>query len=419
MTATDIYNLRKAGKNEEAYTFAKQLLSEGNQPLGVFYAAGWAAVDLLKQVAKAGNKEKSLGLLYELKALNLPADEGKNIYSNVTWAVRTLFAAEENHINQLWCNKLFDTIKDIPLPKPDTSYSALLTAVLKLKEWKKLGEFVEWWGFENLFDKDFEPYINNNGQRCMTLAEKCDIAFCQHLIECKNKERIEAFLSVQENFVNQHPTYSYPPYYLAKLCLVVGQNERAIIALKPFAKQKSRDFWVWEFLGDAHESLEDKLSFYSKALLCQNNDEGMLVGLYENAAELFEELEMFPEAKWLAERALYVRSQRQWRNTEKLYNISIKPWFNITESKINRKDLEQYAEKAEEFLFGQTISIKVFVSHVNEEKNFISFMTESRKSGFFRRPKYLKQVQKGDFLIIKCSGLAEKGPTRVVSVKKI
>lgn len=416
MTATDINNLIHTGRMEEAYILSKQMLAEGNQPLGVFYAAGSATVEMIKIAADSGDKRRILDLLNEFKSLNLPADA--TAYCNLIWTVRTLFALEKNHVNQSWCNQLFDIIKDMPLTKPDKSYSALLNAVLKLKEWQKLGEFVEWWGFENLIDKDFEPFINNNGQKCMSLAERYDIAFCQYLLKFGDKDKIAAFLSDQESFVKQHSLYSYPPYYMAKLCLSVGQNERAIEALKPFAIKKSRDFWVWELLGDAHESAEDKLSFYSKALLCQCNDEGMLVGLYENAAELFEELEMLPESKWLTERALFVRDQKGWRHTNNLYNLSIKPWFSSTTAKLDKRDLMKYAEKAEEFLFGHTICIKVVVSHVNEEKNFISFMTEDRRSGFFRRPKNLKQIQKGDCLIIKCSGLAEKGPTRVVMAKK-
>ena len=90
----------------------------------------------------------------------------------------------------------------------------------------------------------------------MSLAENANCKICNWLLQSAPQDEVEKFLPTQCTLIKAHPEYTYPTFYLAKMLLKCGRNEEAIMELKPFVRQKSGDFWVWELLGDAQETVE-------------------------------------------------------------------------------------------------------------------------------------------------------------------
>lgn len=92
-------------------------------------------------------------------------------------------------------------------------------------------------------------------------------------------------------------------------------------------------------------------------------------------------------------------------------------WYVSATSKIDMAVLQQYAARADEFLFGKIELVTVKVTCVSP-KGFINFVTEDGKEGFFRKPKKgLDDVVKGDVVEIKVSAIEIDKPTRVIFAK--
>ena len=73
--------------------------------------------------------------------------------------------------------------------------------------------FFDWWNLDNLTQENYTPYINQKGQKIMTLAERAFIANSKALLRLNDLGRIEEFLPKMDNLMNNHKEMMYPGYF--------------------------------------------------------------------------------------------------------------------------------------------------------------------------------------------------------------
>jgi len=415
ITANELQMMRKSDA-EGAYCNVKTILEEGTYSTALRIACGWVVYDRLKAAADINNWNDYCLHLDELNRLCL-SEANTNLFNSVCWTLRKMIESNINCQQMSIFDSLFELFRNIPFPKSEGSYHALLSSMLKVQKWKNLYSFIEWWGIDNLTAEDKQPYLTAAGNRCMSLAERCNIAQCKSLLESVNNEAIVAFIPYQKQFVVDNPSYQYPAYYLTKLYLAAGMNDEAIESLKPFAMRKQKDFWVWELLGDAHTNLDDKMAFYSKAYLCGTKDKGFLVNLILSLASVCHDLDNNDMARALVDESIAVRNANGWSIPWNISSVTNEEWYSASSPKIDIALLKQYAARADEFLFGKMQMVKVQVTCVSP-KGFLNFVTEDGRKGFFRKPKKgLDNVAKDDMVEIKVSAIETDKPTRVVFAK--
>lgn len=122
------------------------------------------------------------------------------------------------------------------------------------------------------------PQERLNERKIPSLAERAYTAYARKLLEGEpvdqfgnnraiDRDRINIAISCPglEQLIEQHPDLLYPPYYKAKLLLLMGDEEDALSAALPFARQKKNEFWVWELMAEIfHDDDELLMACYCK-----------------------------------------------------------------------------------------------------------------------------------------------------------
>lgn len=365
----EIAMLRKTGQLQEAYTAIQSYYLEHEEENNCANLYGWILSDL---ACAAVNKQDLDGLcryLEEMCAISMNKDTIPPM-EHLAWELLKML---RTFANKNWNDYAVLDILIAPLTamcyhEGSQVASLICFGVCKVKKWMRAGELLKTLTVY-LLPKDFLPFKTQQGKQIMSLAENCNCKICNWLLLTGNQDEIEKFIPTQRALIEQHPEYTYPTFYLAKMLLKCGRNKEAICELKPFAKQKSAEFWVWELLGDAQETDEESLPYYSKALLCRAKED-FLVKLYEKVGLVFARVEQYGVAHALLAKAVTIRQTLGWRIGYALQEATRDDWYRENVGNTNyRQVLEQIAEEAEGYLYGESRAFQG-VLKLNAEKGF-------------------------------------------------
>ena len=267
----------KTGQVQEAFNLAKADLEVMPADVWKQREVGWALYYMIKTDSEAGDYAKLLEHIDELKSLDqLTIANDSMIFDNVQFQIanfikNNIFLTDIEASSKL--STLFSKLKDYEF-KTSIGHSFLLQAILKFENWSEMPDFFDWWNLDNLSSKDYEPYVNQKGQKMMTLAERAFIANSKALLRLNDLGRIEEFLPKLDNLMNNHTEMMYPGYFYGKLLLSLGSNrDEALKVIIPFARKKATEFWVWQLLSDVFTDDEDKqLACLLRAVHCRTQE---------------------------------------------------------------------------------------------------------------------------------------------------
>ena len=86
-------------------------------------------------------------------------------------------------------SEFFRQLKDYAF-KPSRGHSFLLQTYIKFENWPEMADFLDWWTLDNLTPDDYKPFVNQKGQKMMTLAERAFIANSKALLRLNDTGRI-------------------------------------------------------------------------------------------------------------------------------------------------------------------------------------------------------------------------------------
>ena len=441
MPAKEISELRKAGRLEEALSLAKsellnaqanlELVDETNtilrnMAINAINEAklvwpkrniSWVYYEYLKQNSSSEQFDSFIEWLNEIKNLELPIEE-KMLFEQLCWQVGKMAFSLVKNIPQDHNKgiRLLETVQSFHFPKPSKGYSFLFKALHKLvKETNYYIKFADWWNFENFMPEDFQKEQMPNGRDVMAIAEQAYITYAKHLLPIQNqfaesnfdKEKAQAFVPILENIVDQYPQFQYPPYFLAKLLLALGDKEHMLSALLPFAKKKQNDFWVWTILAEALVFSPEKdqvFACYCKALSC-NSPEEMLVSLRQKMARELIYNGYLIEAKTEIEILLAARTKHGFKIPDEVQTWQNEEWYkNTLAGRNNNEFYKKYIHIAEAILFNDVPEELVFVEFVNRDKKVLNFIASEKKYGFFKYNHLNLYPQVGEVLKVRFQG---------------
>ena len=225
---------------------------------------------------------------------------------------------------------LFQKLKDYTF-NPSRGHSFLLQVVIKYESWSELADFLDWWNLDNLTEEDYTPFVNQKGQKMMTLAERAFIANSKALLKLHDAGRIEEFLPKLDTLMNQHEDMMYPGYFYGKLLLALGENmNEALKVLIPFAQKKITEFWVWQLLSDVFVNDKEKqLACLLRAVHCRTQ-EVFLGKVRTKLAALYIERQLFANARYHIDAVVRCYASQGWRLPNEIDCWIHQPWITTT-----------------------------------------------------------------------------------------
>lgn len=432
MPAKEIKELRQAGKLEEALILAKAELQLEPDNIWSKRNISWVYYDYLKLNSSPEHFESFIVWLNEIKNLQLPQDE-KMLFEQLAWQVgKMVFGLMKVlPLDYYKGTRLFEAIYTFHFPKPSEGYSFLFKALHKfLKETNDYIKFADWWNFENFMHEDFQKEQMHNGRDVMAIAEQAYIAYAKNLLPKQNqfgesifdKEKAQAFVPILENIVDKYPQFQYPPYFLAKLLLALGDKEHMLSAMLPFAKKKLNEFWVWTILAEALDfspEPDQVFACYCKALSCKSPEE-MLVSIRQKMARELIYKGFLTEAKTEIEIILAVRTKHGFKIPDEIKTWQNEEWYKNTQAGKNNNDFyKKYIPIAEAILFNDIPEELVFVEFVNRDKKVLNFIVSENKYGFFKYNNLNLNPQIGEVLKVRFQGGSVGNLYKALSAVKV
>lgn len=329
---SEITTMCRNGQVQEAYDMAKHDLELQPADVWLQRALGWALYYMMKNLAERGDYEKLLECIDELKTLDQITSEDM-VFDNVQFPIANFIRLRGNMSDIEASTKLsmlFQKLKDYTF-NPSRGHSFLLQVVIKYESWSELADFLDWWNLDNLTEEDYTPFVNQKGQKMMTLAERAFIANSKALLKLHDAGRIEEFLPKLDTLMNQHEDMMYPGYFYGKLLLALGENmNEALKVLIPFAQKKITEFWVWQLLSDVFVNDKEKqLACLLRAVHCRTQ-EVFLGKVRTKLAALYIERQLFANARYHIDAVVRCYASQGWRLPNEIDCWIHQPWITTT-----------------------------------------------------------------------------------------
>lgn len=378
----DITTMCKAGQVVEAYEMAKADLVAVPTDVWAQRSVGWALYYMIKNDSEGGDYAKLLEHIDELKSLDmLTLNNDSMIFDNVQFQIANFI---RNHIQltdieaSSKLSTFFLKLKDYDF-KSSIGHSFLLQSIIKFENWTEIVDFFEWWNLDNLTQEDYTPYINQRGQKMMTLAERAFIANSKALLRLNDLGRIEEFLPKLDNLMNNHKEMMYPGYFYGQLLLALGSDsDEALKVIIPFARKKVTEFWVWQLLSDVFTNDEDKqLACLLRAVHCRTQ-ETFLGKVHIKLATLYIKRGMLNSARYHIDAVTRCYASQGWRLPNEIDCWIHQPWLNSTTP--DDKDTLDYMAITDDILCDGAEECVAVVTYVdqNSRKSFIIYGKEKR-----------------------------------------
>lgn len=330
----EITAMCRAGQVQEAYDLAKNDLAANPDYPWLQRALGWALYYIIKGDADRGDYAKLVEHIDELKSLDqLTLDNDSMIFDNVQFQIANfiknrVFLTDIEAPAKL--STFFLKLKEYAF-KPSRGHSFLLQTYIKFENWPEMADFFDWWNLENLTQDDYTPFVNQKGQKMMTLAERAFIANSKALLRLNDAGRIEEFLPKMDTLMNEHEEMMYPGYFYGKLLLTLGSDvDEALKVIIPFARKKATEFWVWQLLSDVFTNDEEKqLACLLRAVHCRTQ-ETFLGKVRIKLATLYIKRMQLNSARYHIDAVTRCYASQGWRLPYEIDYWTHQPWLNTT-----------------------------------------------------------------------------------------
>ena len=401
MSFNDVKRLRQEGKLEEALKIALENLNNDPNNIWNKRSIAWVYYSLLKRGQENNNYKELICQLENIRKLELPKTEAM-VFDSCAWAIgKFLFA--NNEVNVVYLDTLFSNIKNFEFTKPKDAYSFMLKGFKKhAVNWVSFTDFVNWWNLDYFLPTDYENFIMDNGTKISSLAEGVYIALSKQLLQNKDLQKIKDFIPAIAAVSKKYSNMQYPPYYYAKLLIALGDKEHFMEAFLPFAKKKSRDFWVWNLMSENFDrNSKEYFSCLCKSATCGAPDK-FTGDVREKLADVFISKKQFAEAKHELSRIIDARNKEGWALRDKHIVWRNFAWWNNTDqAKNNFHIYNKNITIAESLLFADIPEEIIVVERVNKEKSVLNFIISKNKYGFASFRKYKIKPKVGDFYKVK------------------
>ena len=291
-------------------------------------------------------------------------------------AIKELFGSSKDDIKKANVvavkTLLNEYLKLQNITKPSLLHSLILTQAVNLYEAHKIKDkpnsainiiaFCKMWNFQYFRngatqnESDFMPYISEfKGKKIAypSLAMKATRAVLEEAVLKKDKQNIEHFLP----FLNKIIDLKCENIIWAKLTRAncykfLGDFESAKGDMLYVLRQKARDTWAWDSLGEIFALSDENMEFacYCKALSLVNNEkqEDFVGQIRQKLANLLIKRQNLSAAKCELERVFQCRSKNGWAISQEFMQ-QLKSLENTQSTKDNKALYVEFCPLVDEF----------------------------------------------------------------------
>lgn len=406
ITSKDVFAKRREGKVDEAYRMALQLMDNPHPEEWDIKAFGWCLIDVIKRDAPNGNSENLARYRQQLETISGPAldevlakskgyalslcnpnaseinqakelsksgkheqsiaiykqliDNGEtdiNVATSLGWE---LYKASKELLNRT--PVIFGKIKmylnwylKLNVEKPTLLHSLMLQVANKCAAENNIDmlAFSHYWGLENLRADDCESFRTDDGVEIPSIAERVLIQAVKAGVANGNVDSLNRLQPFLDKIIKKIPESIWLKQSKVKLLVCTGRPDEALQSAIQVVKEKSRDYWAWELLGDLHSANEPEVAFscYCKALTC-NGDINFTSKVRLKLVEILVNRNQFSEAKF---ELISIQSHKEsagHKIPEPIQRAISKDWYSVTEpSESNQSLYRQNVRLAEEILY--------------------------------------------------------------------
>lgn len=398
---TEVTRLRKSGKLKEAYNLILPYVKTHQQDENAINSFGWVMYSLLKETENNIDSYCQNLELFNKHAVIMFTTSNEQINTLKTaylWSIRKVAM-----VNELNANRVFEQfiklcgIEGTIFELRQRIDNSVDPARLLVKDFfRKLNmtnylEFIRFIGFEWFANFDYETSTFENLQgESIEMRPLAEWVLNFHAKKLINYEYVDAtdidhYISFIEQEISKNSKFKWLPYYKIKLLIKNKRNKEALNELSVFAREKSKEFWIWDLLSEVVPD-DDKFAYQCKGLLCKSKPE-MLVNLQERIIPSLLAMELYSNAKFELDSSTESRTNKGWPISSKLNSWKNEEWYSKAESINNREGLREYAKKAEKILYIGLPETNVFINYINEGKGIINFYfinsTKGIEEGYF------------------------------------
>ncbi|WP_445427368.1 DUF7017 domain-containing protein [Alishewanella sp. HL-SH05] len=406
VTSKGVFEKRKEGNLDEAYSMALQLMNSQSPDEWDIKAFGWCLIDLIKREAHSDNPQYlnhykqqlesitgsaldealSKGKNYALSICNPNAsriskasqlskngqydqsiaiykqliDSGETSPSVVTSLAWDLYKRSKELLTQ--SPVIYGKIKQylkwylmLTVDKPSILHSLILQIANKCASETNFDmlAFSRYWGLENLREEDFVPFKTNDGTTILSLAERVFIQAAKAGISKQNTSEMKQFLPILEKAISRLPDSIWLIQKKVQILISIGRADDARMSAEIVVKEKSREFWAWELLGDVYSLNDDTTAFscYCKALIC-NEDVNFTSKVRLKLISRLIKNERFAEAKLEVNTIKSYRESVGQKVPDEVIKHSLTQWYMQTDATVSNKSMyNEHARQADELLY--------------------------------------------------------------------
>lgn len=426
MPANEIKRLRESGDLKGALDIALAEYNEEPDNRWTRLNLAWVLIDLLKLFASVESFENFKVALKKVLALKLPTDD-ISIYDSICWRIGILALKLSKSKEHMYKSlELFQCIKGISFARPSKSYSFLFASMHKcLKESSIYIEFADWWDFKHFLPENHKKKTFDSGQTILSIAEQAYINYYKHLTNPvpKNEDfsldtlKLKSFRSRLIKLHKSNPEHESIPYMVAKCHFLLGDKNRSIKMILPYAKRDRKNIWIWKLLAQCKEEDETlSISFLCRALALDSPE----VHKRNCRMMLVEKLckrEMYDEARTELEHLMESDIERRNGLSKNVKELLLETWYPKAKSLgTNDKLYKEYIYHAEDFLDGELGKHTVVVEFVNRKRKILHFVAPGPIAGFLKYGIFIESVSIGDVIDIRFKGGMKNGLNQALSI---
>lgn len=431
MSSTEVNNLRKIGKLEEALEVAKKDLNANATSIWNRRSSAWVYYDYLKQSVELGQFTEFIDILKKIAILEVPKEE-KRFYNALIKPISKIIHSYLNckQWDEQKSNQLFEILQKLPFSTTSENFSVLFKALHKaFKGSNDYIKVMDWCGLDNFKSKDYFP-IKYDGKEFMSLAEQVYFGYAKHLVEgipveynATNQKydlaRMTVFLPKLEDLIARLPERKYLFYFKVKIQLILG-CEDIMKSFIPFAQQNRREFWVWQLLAEINSTNSELVfSSYCKALSMRSKEE-YLIPVRLQLIPLLLQRDLLIEARTEIENIARVHSTNNRELPIEVKTWMNEPWYATVRGNGSNKFLYQkHGLMAEQMLFANVPEEIIALEYINEEKKIANFIKNKTKRGCFRYSRLLNNPKMGEVYAVRFEQCKREGQYNVLTIKRM
>lgn len=248
---------------------------------------------------------------------------------------------------------LYNYLK-LGLTTPCLLHSLILSEAVKVEHNTpmqfRIREFADHWGLENLREEDWQQYHTEAGNTLPSLVEKLIGAYVKEL-RTNHIQPSEGFSHLVDRALQVYPTSQNMPYFKATMLIAEGKREEAISYYRTLILRFPSKFYLWYQTAVLIDDIDTQIGLLGKALTL-GDDEQFLGGVRLTMAKLLSKKGDLSHAKYELEKYRRLYESKGWKiksEFSKLYNQLL----DINASNDNRSIYNEYAVKADEFIYSQ------------------------------------------------------------------